>query len=140
MVHFSSYNNFTFLDRAYLNTFKSEDFFPTDLQKFMGNWILAVNCLDNVRKMASHQTILDDHGDGVKCNPRMICHKVSFYGILWHMPDDIKCHELCQYGYQKKSIDQTNWSKCKYSILQTEQNTTPKYKNNKIQKDKIHIS
>ena len=45
-----------------------------------------------------------------------LCHmayviKMTFYGILWHMPDDIECHELCQYGYQKKRIDQTKWSR-----------------------------
>ena len=32
---------------------------------------------------------------------------MSFYDILWHLPYDIKCHELCQYGYQKKRIDET---------------------------------
>ena len=38
-------------------------------------------------------------------------HKMTFYDILWHMPDDIEWHELCQYGYQKKRIDQTKWSR-----------------------------
>ena len=35
---------------------------------------------------------------------------MSFYDILWHMPYDIKCHQVCQYGYQKNCLDQTNWS------------------------------
>ena len=46
---------------------------------------------------------------------------MSFYDILWHLPYDIKCHELCQYGYQKKRIDETNWSKAIRIIIQ-EQN------------------
>ena len=32
---------------------------------------------------------------------------MTFYGILGHMADDTKCHELGQYGYQMKRIDQT---------------------------------
>ena len=34
----------------------------------------------------------------------MKCHKIPFYD----MPSDIKCHQLCQYGYQKKHFGQTN--------------------------------
>ena len=37
-------------------------------------------------------------------------HKMALYDILRHMPYDIKCHKVCQYGYQKKRIDQTNWA------------------------------
>ena len=39
-----------------------------------------------------------------------ICHKTPFYDVLWHMIYDIKCHKVCQYGYQKKCINQTNWA------------------------------
>ena len=53
---------------------------------------------------------------------------MSFYDILWHMPYDIKCHQVCQYGYQKNRLDQTNWSKgCK--IIFQEQNLTQNPKN-----------
>ena len=53
---------------------------------------------------------------------------MAFYDILWHMPYDIKCHQVCQYGYQKNRLDQTNWSKgCK--IIFQEQNLTQNPKN-----------
>ena len=46
---------------------------------------------------------------------------MAFYGILWHTPYDIRCHKVWQYGYQKKRIDQTKWSKlCR--IVWQEQN------------------
>ena len=44
------------------------------------------------------------------------------------MPDDIKCHELCQYGYQKKRIDQTKLYKG-FRITPQEQNITKNPKN-----------
>ena len=34
---------------------------------------------------------------------------MAFFDILWHMPSDIKCHKVCQYGYQKNRLDKTNW-------------------------------
>ena len=37
------------------------------------------------------------------------------------MVDDIKCHELWQYGYQKKRINQTKLSKG-FKIIPQEQN------------------
>ena len=53
---------------------------------------------------------------------------MAFYDILWHMPYDIKCHQVCQYGYQKNRLDQTNWSKgCR--IIFQEQNLTQNPKN-----------
>ena len=56
------------------------------------------------------------------------CHFLSFYDILWHMPSDTKCHQVCQYGYQKNCLDQTNWSKGCRLIFQ-EQNLTQNPKN-----------
>ena len=54
--------------------------------------------------------------------------KMAFYDILWHMPYDIKCHQVCQYGYQKNRLDQNNWSKgCR--IFFQEQNLTQNPKN-----------
>ena len=44
------------------------------------------------------------------------------------MPYDIKCHQVCQYGYQKNCLDQTNWSKGCRLIFQ-EQNLTQNPKN-----------
>ena len=52
-----------------------------------------------------------------------ICHRMSKYvifHILWHMPYEIKSHELRQYGYPKKHIDQTNGSKT-IKIIRLEQ-------------------
>ena len=34
---------------------------------------------------------------------------MPFYDILWHLPYDIKCHKVWQYGYQINRHDQTNW-------------------------------
>ena len=53
---------------------------------------------------------------------------MPFYDVLWHIPYDIKCHKVWQYGYQKNRIDQTNWSKgCR--IIFQEQNVTQNPKN-----------
>ena len=45
------------------------------------------------------------------------------------MVDDIKCHELWQYGYQKKRIDQTKRSKG-FKIIPQEQNNQKSPKKN----------
>ena len=37
------------------------------------------------------------------------CHKMEFYDIFWHLPYDMKCHKVWQYGYQINRLDQTNW-------------------------------
>ena len=42
----------------------------------------------------------------------ILCHMTY---VKWH-----KCHKLCQYGYQKNRIDQTNWSMPFKLILQEE--------------------
>ena len=52
----------------------------------------------------------------------------SFHDISWHIPYDIKCHQLCQYGYQKNRLDQTYWSTGFKTIFQ-EQNLTQNPKN-----------
>ena len=57
-----------------------------------------------------------------------ICHKMPFYDILWQMPRDIKCHKVCQYGYQKNRLDQTNWS-TGFKIIFQENNQTKNAKN-----------
>ena len=44
------------------------------------------------------------------------------------MPYDIKCHKVWQYGYQKKRIDQTNWS-MGYWTLRIEKNEAKNAKN-----------
>ena len=69
------------------------------------------------------------------CNMAYVikCHKTPFYDNLWHMPCRIKCHKICQYGYQKNRLDQTNWS-IGFKILFQEQNKTKngKHWNNDI--------
>ena len=63
-----------------------------------------------------------------KCFFSDLCYKISFYDNLWHMPYDIKCHQVCQYGYRKNRLDQNNWSKgCR--IFFQEQNLTQNPKN-----------
>ena len=44
-------------------------------------------------------------------------HKMAFYDILWQMTYDIKCRKVCQYGYQKNCIEQTNWSRNFKSVI-----------------------
>ena len=44
------------------------------------------------------------------------------------MPDDMQCHKLCQYGYQKKHIDQTKLSKG-FRMISQEQNIRENPKN-----------
>ena len=53
---------------------------------------------------------------------------MAFYANLWHMPCDIKCHKVWQYGYQKNRIDQTNWS-MGYWTLRIEKNEAKNAKN-----------
>ena len=78
--------------------------------------------------MSDQDGSFDIHNDivyGILCQ---ITHVIKwrfmpFYDILWHMPYDINCHQVCQYGYQKNRLDQTNWSKgCR--IFFREQNLT----------------
>ena len=56
------------------------------------------------------------------------CHESAFYGILWQMTYDMKCHKVCQYGYPKNRLDQTNWS-TGFKITCQKQNQTKNAKN-----------
>ena len=60
-----------------------------------------------------------------------IYHKPPFYDILWHMPYDITCHKIWQYGYKKNRLDQTKWSMTTRIIWQ-EQNLTKNVKKTEI--------
>ena len=54
--------------------------------------------------------------------------KMPFYDIFGCMPWVIICHRICQDGYQKNRIDQTNWSRGVKNIRQ-EQNQSKNAKN-----------
>ena len=77
-------------------------FFP-----FQGFSIPGVNLSDPYASLDTLNGKLYD----ILCH--MACHTIStngVYGILCHMPYEIKCHKVCQHGYQNKRFDQTNWS------------------------------
>jgi len=75
-------------------------FFP-----FQGFSIPGVNLSDPYASLDTLNGKLYD----ILCH--MACHTIStngVYGILCHMPYEIKCHKVCQHGYQNKRFDQTN--------------------------------
>ena len=52
-----------------------------------------------------------------------------YWHTVWHsMSYGIKCHEVCQYGYQKNRIDQTNWAK-DFKIIHQKENLEKNPKN-----------